>query len=542
VPRQPLITAVRDPGFTPRARDLDALVDLLSDEELAKDAERAIARLGDSAIGGLLARLRAADAPLRARIVRVLARFAADVRVREALALALSDADAKSRRNAAIALGHVPAEGAADAETALLAAWDRDPRPEMRRSIAASLGKAATERSLPLLREASRADDPELARIAQRAAMMVERTASRAERGAIDASRSAAGPIDVALVARRGLEDVVAEEASTVRALAGVRVAGPGYVRAQLTGAMQALFAVRTMLGLRLPLATEWVRDGEREEEAVARAVASDAARTAFATWTAGPVRYRIAWEGGAHRRAATWAVAAAVAKRAPELINDPTGSLWEVLVQTKRRFVDVSLVPRGLDDPRFAWRRGDVPAASHPTIAAALARVAEPRADDVVWDPFAGSGAELIECARLGRCRTLVGSDIDPRALTVARGNLEAAGVKARLEEGDALTLAPAGTTLIVTNPPMGRRASRTSGLADQLDRFVEHAAATLVDGGRLVWIAPWPARARAAAERSGLELDWTRRVDMGGFDAEMQRWTRRRVGRRTRGAGRAS
>jgi 23S rRNA G2445 N2-methylase RlmL len=527
---------VRDPGFTPRARDLGALVDLLTDDDVAKDAERAIARLGTAAVDGLLARLHAADRTLRPRLVRALGRFAGDRRVRRALVAALQDADGKTRRNAVIALGHAPAEAADDAgddgegvEAALLAAWQSDPRPEMRRSIAASLGKVGTPRSLALLGEAAAAEDAELARIARRASLMVERTASRVERGAIDASRAPRAPVDIVLVARRGLEDVLAEEASWLGVLAGVRAAGPGCVRGRLVGSLTGVFAARTMLGLRLPLATEWVRDGERFEEAIARAIASDAARSAFATWTTGAVRYRIAWEGGGHRRAATWAVAAAVGQRAPELVNDPTASLWEVLVATRRRFVDVSLVPRALEDPRFAWRRGDVPAASHPTVAAALARVAEAREDDVVWDPFVGSGAELVERALLGRYRALRGSDVDPRALEIARSNLTAANVEAHLEQGDVLALAPAAVTLILTNPPMGRRASRTSGLAEMLDRFVAHAAATLVPGGRLVWVAPWPKRARAVAQRSGLVLDWAREVDMGGFDAELQRWTRR-------------
>jgi tRNA G10 N-methylase Trm11 len=79
---------------------------------------------------------------------------------------------------------------------------------------------------------------------------------------------------------------------------------------------------------------------------------------------------------------------------------------------------------------------------------------------------------------------------------------------------------------TLIVTNPPMGRRSLRTTGTADLLDRFVAHAATVLVPGGRLVWIAPWPARARGAGERAGLTLEQARAVDMGGFDAEIQRW----------------
>jgi 23S rRNA G2445 N2-methylase RlmL len=530
MPRQPLDQAVRDPGFTPRARDLDALVTMLRDEDAAKHAERAIARLGDAAVDGLLARLAAEGPPLRARIVRVLGRFAGDARVRDALVAALGDAAPKTRRNAAIALGHVPVgtAGAGAAEEALLAAWEGDPRPEMRRSIAASLGKVGSARSLAVLREAARAQDAELARIAGRAAMMAERTGTRAERGGIDADRPPASPVDVVLVARRGLEQVLAEEARGLTALDEVRVAGPGRVRARLVGPLKALFGARTMLAFRFPLATEWVRDGETEQEAIARAVTSDAARAVLATWTVGAVRYRIAWAEGGHRRAATWGVAAAVAQRAQELVNDPTGSLWEVRIETTRRFVDVSLEPRALSDSRFDWRRGDVPAASHPTVAAALARVAGARDDDVVWDPFVGSGAELVERARLGPFRALHGSDVDARALAVARENLAAAGVTADLAQRDALAAAPSGVTLVLTNPPMGRRAVRTAGLAELLDRFVAHAAATLAPGGRLVWLAPWPARARRAAEQAGLRLDVASVVDMGGFDAELQRWTR--------------
>lgn len=168
------------------------------------------------------------------------------------------------------------------------------------------------------------------------------------------------------------------------------------------------------------------------------------------------------------------------------------------------------------------------MPAASHPTVAAALARIAAVRGDDVVWDPFVGSGAELVERALLGPYQSLIGSDIDAHALQAAKENLDAAGVEARLEQADALAHAPEGVTLVVTNPPMGRRASRTAGLADTLDGFLLHAASVLVPGGRLAWLAPWPKRARAAASRAGLKLEWARVVDMGGFDAEMQLWFR--------------
>src|SRR6185312_7735419 len=144
---------------------------------------------------------------------------------------------------------------------------------------------------------------------------------------------------------------------------------------------------------------------------------------------------------------------------------------------------VRVELVP-DVADPRFAYRKGDVPAASHPTIAAALVRVAGVRDDDVVWDPFVGSGTELCERALAGPYRVLSGSDLDPAALAVARANLLAAGVpEPSLFEGDATRATPPGPapTLIVTNPPLGRRVQRTALLAPMLERFLAHAARVL-------------------------------------------------------------
>jgi len=544
VAKRPLHQAVRDPGFTPSVRDLGALVAMLADEDVGKDAERALARLGNAAVEGLVARMGEAPPPLRAKIARALGRLAGDARAVAALVEALGDADPKTRRNAAIALGQARGTGeeesagagagvgageGADVEAALLAAWERDARPEMRRSVAASLGKVGSARSAGLLDEAARSDDAELARIAQRARLMVERTGSRAARGRVAGERAPLEATDVLLVARAGLEEVVAEQAAGVDALAEVRIAGPGRVRARLAGPLEGVFGVRSMLAARFPLPTEMAQGAGGEEAAVARAIAGELARRVLARWTDGAPRYRIAWAAGGHKRAAVWRVAAEVARRAPELVNDPTASLWEAVVESSLGVVDVSLEPRALPDPRFAWRRGDVPAASHPTIAAALAHVAGARPDDVVWDPFVGSGGELVERARLGGVRALHGSDLDPRALEVARANLAAAGVAAELRAGDALALPPpAGLSLVVTNPPMGRRAVRAPELPAMLDRFVARVAAALVPGGRLVWIAPWPARARASAERAGLRLDRARALDMGGFDAELQRWSR--------------
>jgi 23S rRNA G2445 N2-methylase RlmL len=522
-------------------REVNALVDLLAgeDEAVAKLAARAIGRVGRAAFEPLQARLKEASPPLRAHIVRALGRLVDEPRALDAVLAALADADPKSRRNAAIALGHVGPEEVEKRglEEILLRTWNSDPRPEMRRTLAATLGKIGSGRSLPLLRESARAEDPELARIAQRSSLMVERTASRGERGRIDGGRKAATPVDVVAFSRAGLEDLLADELARIAGVSEVRVTGRGCVRTRLVGAMNDLFAARTMLSFRFPLANPGTSpDAQAPVERLALAVTSAAARAILSTWTVGAVRYRLAWEDGSHKRAATWDAASAIRRRAPEFVNDPTTSIWELVVslhggqdQGGGDLSGVALVPRALEDPRFAWRVRDVPAASHPTVAAALARVAGARADDVVWDPFVGSGAELVERSLLGPYRALFGSDSDPHALSIARENLASASIHATLERRDALSAAPDGVTLIITNPPMGRRAARAPGTDEMLDRFVTACAGALSPGGRLVWLAPWPQRSRAAGLAAGLSLDWTSTIDMGGFEAEMQRWVKR-------------
>jgi len=119
------------------------------------------------------------------------------------------------------------------------------------------------------------------------------------------------------------------------------------------------------------------------------------------------------------------------------------------------------------------------------------------------------------------------VGSDHDPRALAVAKANLDAAGAReVILFEGDATRDTPPGAapTVIVTNPPLGRRVQRSVTLAPLLDRFVDHAFHVLAPGGRMAWISPFPLRTRAVAAAAGFLLARTLEVDLGGFAAELQ------------------
>jgi tRNA G10 N-methylase Trm11 len=141
------------------------------------------------------------------------------------------------------------------------------------------------------------------------------------------------------------------------------------------------------------------------------------------------------------------------------------------------------------------------------------------------VWDPFVGAGAELCERGRLGPA-VLHGTDLDERALTAARTNLDAAGLAATLTRADALvhTLPPLG--LIITNPPLGRRLRGDA--AALLEDFAARAHGLLARGGRLVWITPSPARTGPILGRGGLTQRFARDIDLGGYEARLERWDR--------------
>ena len=254
--------------------------------------------------------------------------------------------------------------------------------------------------------------------------------------------------------------------------------------------------------------------------ESIARGLV--AARPLLAAWTRGPIRWRLEVSSG-KQRAVIWRVAKLVAAAAPELVNDPTATTWDVAVVDDA----LELRPRRIADPRFAYRVADVPAASHPTVAAALAFVAGARPDDRVWDPFVGSGLELVERARLGPVRSLAGTDLAETALAAARANLAAAGITATLELGDAR--AATGTRdldLVLTNPPLGGRVQVDAPAL--LAQLLPVVARRLAPGGRLVWIVPASAAPHLGklAEQLGLRRSTPQQpVDLGGVRGLLER-----------------
>lgn len=495
---------LEDRGFTAGKRDVAPLFELLAaaDEDEAAKVVRALSVVPRAAERAE-AEWSKAEPPMRHRLVMVLARARADAAT-DALATALGDADPRTRKSAARGLGRVQnstnREGAAKALRDRLA---REDRPEVKRAIVEALGKIGSEEDARAI--SSEDADAQTERVRREAVRRIERTESRAEASRIAGERELDHDVDVELRCREGLEAILAGE------IGGV-VLSAGRVSVK-TRSLRKLTVARTWSSAALVL--------HRGKNADAAKVIEEAAPL-LRSLTEGAVRWRVEWIGEGHKRAATRELAEKVAMK--DFVNDPVASDWEIEIGAQGIFA----IPKSWDDARFAYRVADVPAASHPTIAAALARVAGAREDDVVWDPFTGSGVELVERARLGPYRSLLGTDTDADALAAAKKNIEAARVRdVKLERADARTHRPRNVTLVITNPPMGRRL-QSGKLDDFLAAALENISRAIVPGGRLVWITPRPKSTNAVLERAGLKRERDFIVDMRGFVAHLQHWSR--------------
>lgn len=278
----------------------------------------------------------------------------------------------------------------------------------------------------------------------------------------------------------------------------------------------------------------------EEDFDAAAEAVASPASLAYFEHFTEGPWRYRIHDDSRKRQSREVSQLAERVHAREPRLLNDTRQAPWTVHLRSDRKGARIELCPHAAADRRFAYRQGDVPAASHPPLAAALAYLARPKPSSVIWDPFCGSGTELIECAQRAAMEhngaafsgIAIGTDLAQEALTAAADNWRQAGLAPeqtafhlsdfrQWRELPALSLR--SVDCIVSNPPMGRRVP-VGDLRVLMDELFVAAAELLKPGGCLVIANPVQMRTPEAFRRS-----FRAQVDMGGFSAWIERHTLR-------------
>ncbi len=540
MPRPPLLQRLSDHGFTPGRRDVAPLLALLEgdDEAVAKRAEAALARAGAAAVDSVIAFADAEPRPEAHRVARLLGALGGEP-ARAYLARRLREGDGKERRWAATSLAKVSpndAEGPLLEALGALCAPGAEPRGEDVRAFVQALGKVGGPPTLRAL-ERLPALDAETARVVEKARLLVSRTASRATaRGAggpaldLEAPREARGRVSLRFTCREGLESVLAEELGACGPRTQVMATGRGFVSVVHTGPLREVLAARTALSLAFEL-DEYSPPTDAPDGGLPARVAafltSPAVLGVVASGAEAPrgreARFRLVLTSEGYGRAAVFEVARRVAASGAPLVNDPTDSDWTFTVSERGDRLVALLEPKNVQTTRFIYRTRDVPAASHPTIAAAIARMSAPSPGDVVWDPFCGSGLELIERARLGPARALVGTDVDPRAIEAALENARGAGVAVDARQGDArVAPCPPGLTTVLTNPPLGRRVLPGEHEA-LLVEVLQRVGAALQPGGRLVWISP-SRRLDPVADAAGLALQRAFDVDLGGFRGRLE------------------
>lgn len=570
------------PGFTPARTDAPALAELIvTGAEIAVTrALPALAGLGAPGRDAITARLAAPlpDDGAAARLVQALGLIAraGDGPAQAQLLVLLHDPRVRARRAAIVALGKLAATGGkvelragdrregdrreaeagADvtidlregerregerrdeleaARAGLIERWDAaDVTPDERRALAEALGKIGGEAALSRLAALDTTDDKELSRRRDRALLMADRTAKRGEDSTIALDQAPPHPLTVRLGCRPALGELLFTELVALDQGGSFvkKTHQPDWVEVTLTTPWATLHRSRLWATAAIVVPLEGLTDRAADAPGRADEVAKACVRTLTSAgvlallrgWTRGAIRWRLGMVHG-HQRALVWRVAQEVTAMAPDLINDPTATTWDVMADPDAR--TLSLVPRRIDDPRFAYRVAEVPAASTGSVAAALVWAADAHGGDRVWDPFCGSGVELVERARRGAVRSLLGTDIDPEALAAARTNLAAAGVTADLAIADARTHAPGPVDLIVTNPPLGSRVHVDAGalLVEALPNLVK----ALAPRGRIVWITPAHRKTTPAALALGLELGRSLPVDLGGVRGRLERWNKR-------------
>jgi len=330
---------------------------------------------------------------------------------------------------------------------------------------------------------------------------------------------------------REGLEKIVREEAEAfIQRYGKFRIANVTSGLVVLVPvapfSLADLYSLRCFGTVGFVLGTG--RGGQESPEALAALIVSPLARRIFLAFTLGAIRYRLDFVAKGHQRGLVRQVANQAYALCPEILNDARRAPWSVNIDSTPGGSVVELSPRLVPDPRFAYRRADVPAASHPPLAACMARLAGPLGREIAWDPFCGSGLELIERALLGGVHTLFGTDRSPEAISIAKANLAAARVTvaairfACCDFRDFATIEGLGrssVTLIITNPPMGRRVP-IGDLRTLVEDLFAVAASALKPGGRLVFANPL----RMESPQRTLRLEYRQVVDFAGFDCRLE------------------
>lgn len=433
----------------------------------------------------------------------------------------LQDPSEKIRRYAVNALPKLDATEAEEAALLTLLRNATSPREE--EAVGRALQKIGSRSTLEQL-----PNRPALTRTRQKAEANVARE-STPSRILLDAPLPA---VNAVLHCRSGLAPILLDEIRERLPHLDVLSSEPDRLLTKAEDlTLRDLFRIRCFSSMAFRLGECEISEKGLTER-IARVVTDGPAGPLLARLTDGPLRYRMQFHGQGHQRGTIRRITDRIYECAPNLINDARNAPWQIDIQRTADRFRLELSPRLRPDPRFAYRLGDVPAASHPPFAAALVRLAGLSGSDRVWDPFCGSGLELIEAGLTGKTASLLGTDLNRDAIDTATANARnalgatppARFVQADFRDYRKRTFFDAHSlTAIITNPPLGRRVP-IRDLQRLVSELFEAAEFALAPGGRLVLANP----TREKPNPQKLQLDSQHKVDLGLGLIQVQRYLR--------------
>lgn len=147
-------------------------------------------------------------------------------------------------------------------------------------------------------------------------------------------------------------------------------------------------------------------------------------------------------------------------------------------------------IMPKSFMDRRPKKRPFFHPSAMQPKLARCMVNLAKPKAGDMVFDPFCGTGSILIEAALMG-CRVL-GLDVQRRMVKGSLRNFAHFGIKPEgLVMADARKPPIKAVDCIVADPPYGRSATTLKCTTKQIMEEALKAVYEMLDRGRRICMA---------------------------------------------------
>lgn len=235
------------------------------------------------------------------------------------------------------------------------------------------------------------------------------------------------------------------------------------------------------------------------------------------------PYQYRIEIRGVLHTERGPLAHAVAVALDESGLtLNSPSAYDAELRLSVSGRYTYIAAKLYTPADNRFDYRKEALPASINPVTAAAMLRFALPylKKDARVVDPCCGSGTLLIERAKLLPAGELVGVDISPDAVSIARTNVKASGAKIEIVGGDLLKFRPRTPfDELIANLPFGSRVGTHDANAELYKGLMERLSELLTPEGIAILYTTQRAPLLRLASANGYAVVAEQRLEAGGL-----------------------